>query len=73
MVRARVHQRHGRVNDHCALGISHCSAEGTSKLRLDQRVNVTMLTISSATWTARLGRLMESPRIKRVLFVQCKL
>src|SRR4030081_1484427 len=25
-----------------------------------------MLTISSATWTAKLGRLMESPRIERV-------
>ncbi len=29
--------------------------------------NATMLTISSATWTAKLGRLMESPRIERVL------
>src|SRR6266436_1265169 len=36
-------------------------------------VNATMLTISSATWTAKLGRLMESPRIERVLLVQCKL
>src|SRR6266481_300608 len=32
-----------------------------------------MLSISSATWTAKLGRLMESPRIERVLLVQCKL
>jgi hypothetical protein len=38
-------------------------------------VNATMLTISSATRTAKLERLMESPRIERVLFVllQCKL
>jgi hypothetical protein len=30
-------------------------------------VNATMLTISSTMWTAKLGRLMESPRIERVL------
>src|SRR6266481_236875 len=34
-------------------------------------VDAQMLTISSATRTAKLGRLMESPRIERVLFVQC--
>src|SRR5258708_28615426 len=41
-------------------------------------VDATMLTISSTTRTAKLERLMESPRIERVLFVvllllQCKL
>src|SRR4029077_394910 len=38
-------------------------------------VDATMLTISSATRTAKLERLMESPRMERVLFcsVQCKL
>jgi hypothetical protein len=36
-------------------------------------VDATMLAISSATRTAKLERLMESPRIERVPFVQCKL
>jgi hypothetical protein len=38
-------------------------------------VDAPMLTMSSATRTAKLGRLMESPRIERALFVllRCKL